>query len=169
VWVQAADKFGSALAAVGDDQWEVPSPCEGWTVRDLVDHAVGAQRQLGGLFGASVNEDVDWSTVRSAMEAAIADPANLEGNAPPEVFGGMAKHQLFGIAVGDLVLHAWDLARATGTDETLPSDAVEAVHMGLQRMPPEMLRSQRMFGPEIAVADDASAQDKLLAFVGRQP
>jgi uncharacterized protein (TIGR03086 family) len=169
VWVQAADKFESTLAEVRDEQWEAASPCDEWTVRALVDHAVGAQRQLGPMFGASIGEDADWSTTRSAIETAIADPANLEGDTPPQVFGGMPKHQLLGIAVGDLALHAWDLARAIGADETLPPAAVEAVHMGMQRMPAEMLRSPKMFGPEIPVADDASAQDKLLGFVGRQP
>ena len=39
----------------------------------------------------------------------------------------------------------------------------------MQRMPAEMLRSPKMFGPEIPVGDDASAQDKLIGFVGRQP
>ena len=41
--------------------------------------------------------------------------------------------------------------------------------MGLQRMPEEMLRGERMFGPAVEVAEDASAQDKLIGFVGRQP
>jgi hypothetical protein len=41
--------------------------------------------------------------------------------------------------------------------------------MGLQRLPEEMLRSDRMFGPAVEVADDASAQDRLIAFVGRKP
>jgi len=169
IWVQTADAFDQHLAAVTDDQWAAASPCTEWTVRELVDHAVGAQRQLGGLFGASVEEGDDWATVRAAVQAAISDPANLEGNAPPQVFGGMPKHQVLGIAVGDLLLHAWDLARAIGADETLPAEAVQAVYMGFQRMPEPMLRSGGMFGPAIEVADDASEQDKLLAYTGRQP
>lgn len=169
IWVQTADTFEAHLAAVTDDQWAAPSPCTEWTVRELVDHAVGAQRQLGGLFGAAVDEGADWTAVRAAVQAAISDPTNLEGNAPPQVFGGMPKHQVLGIAVGDLLLHAWDLARAIGADETLPAEAVQAVAMGFQRMPEPMLRSGGMFGPAIEVADDASEQDKLLAFTGRQP
>ena len=81
----------------------------------------------------------------------------------------MPKHQLLGIAVGDLLLHTWDLARATGGDETLPAEAVEAVLMGFRRMPEPVLRSSRMFGPAVEVADDAGEQDQLLAFTGRQP
>ena len=68
-----------------------------------------------------------------------------------------------------VLVHSWDLDRAIGVDETLPEAAAASTMMGLQRMPNEMLRREGMFGPAVAVADDASAQDKLIAFVGRQP
>lgn len=169
LWVRTADAFGERLAAVTDAQWADATPCSEWNVRQLVDHAVDAQRRLGGLFGAAITDGADWAATRAAVETAIADPANLAGNAPPQVFGGMPKHQLLGIAVGDLLLHTWDLARATGGDETLPAEAVEAVLMGFRRMPEPVLRSSRMFGPAVEVADDAGEQDQLLAFTGRQP
>lgn len=64
---------------------------------------------------------------------------------------------------------SWDLARSIGADDTLPAGAVEATLMGLGRLPEEMLRSETMFGPAVEVAADASPQDRLLGFVGRQP
>ena len=93
----------------------------------------------------------------------------LEGTIEGGPMNGMPKHQGMGLGTADVLLHGWDLARAIGADETLPAAAVEAVHMGLARVPEPMLRSPGMFGPEIEVADDASAQDKMLAFAGRQP
>jgi len=83
-------------------------------------------------------------------------------------FGDMPKHQMVGILIGDLLIHSWDLARSIGADDTLPPAAVEATMMGLSRFPEEQMRGS-MFGPAIEVPDDASAQDKLIGFVGRQP
>ena len=81
----------------------------------------------------------------------------------------MPKQGVAGLVIGDLLVHTWDLARSIGADDTLPEAAVESTLMGLQRLPDEMLRGETMFGPPVDVADDASAQDKLIAFVGRQP
>ena len=81
----------------------------------------------------------------------------------------MPKQGVAGMVIGDLLVHSWDLAQALGLDGTLPAEAAEATLMGLQRMPEPMLRGENMFGPAIEMPDDASTQDKLLGFVGRQP
>lgn len=167
IWRLAADKWSEVSAQVGDGDWDKPTPCDGWTVRDLVDHAMHWQAMGGGILGAGTAPGADWASVKPALSAALDDPSNLEGTA--EQFNNMPKHQVLGFVIGDLLIHAWDLARAIGADETLPPAAVEATMMGLGNVPAEMLRGENMFGPEIEVADDASAQDKLLAFVGRRP
>ena len=76
--------------------------------------------------------------------------------------------------IGDLLIHSWDLARSIGADETLPPAAVDATMAGLHHVPPELLRGtnplgQPMMGPPVEVADDASVQDRMLAFTGRRP
>lgn len=167
VWGQAADKWSEVFDQIGDDDWAKATPCDGWTVRELVDHAMFWQGRGAGVFGAEVADDADWATVRAALGAALADPANLAGEA--EQMGGMPKAAVAGLVTTDLLVHSWDLARAIGADETLPEAAAASTMMGLQRMPEEMLRSERMFGPAVEVAEDASAQDKLIGFVGRQP
>jgi uncharacterized protein (TIGR03086 family) len=167
IWQQAADKFNEVLDQVGDDQWSAQTPCDEWTVRQLVDHVVYWQGMGGGILGAGTSGDDDWKQIEPALGVALRDPANLEGTA--EQFNGMPKHQVAGFVIGDLVIHTWDLARAIGADEHLPQAAVEATLMGLERVPAEMLRSSNMFGPPVDVADDASAQDKLLGFAGRRP
>ncbi len=169
IWQQAADNFDRHVRAVGDDQWDAPSSCGEWSVRELVDHTVHWQAVVGSVVGAGTSPGDSWDTVYPALGAALADPSNLEGNAPEDVMGGMPKHQVLGLGLGDVLLHGWDLARSIGADDTLPPDAVQAVQMGLERLPEQMLRSPSMFGPPIDVADDASPQDKLLAFTGRQP
>jgi uncharacterized protein (TIGR03086 family) len=72
------------------------------------------------------------------------------------------------IVVGDVFIHTWDLARATGLDESLDADQVQRMLESMGSIPDEVLRSGGMFGPRIDVADDADDQTKLLAFVGRR-
>lgn len=167
MWQQAAAKWNEVSAQVGDADLAKPTTCSDWTVQDLVDHAMHWQGAGGGVLGAGTEPGQDWATVEPALAAALQDPANLEGNA--EQFGDMPKQGVAGLITGDLLVHCWDLARSIGADDTLPVEAVEATLMGLQRMPEAMLRSDTMFGPAVEVAADASLQDQLLAFVGRQP
>ena len=167
VWREAAAKWSEVSGQVADEHWDLPTNCGDWTVRDLVDHAMHWQAMGGSVFGAGTTPGDDWATIEPKLSAALDDPSNLEGVA--EQMGGMPKQQVVGFVIGDLVLHSRDLARAIGADDTLPAGAVQATLMGLQRVPEEMLRGETMFGPPIAVGDDASTQDQLLAFSGRQP
>src|SRR5207342_546189 len=72
------------------------------------------------------------------------------------------------IYTGDVFLHRWDLARATGQDETLDPDKCAAMLEGMLPMD-EVLRQSGQYGPRVHVPDDADVQTKLLAFIGRTP
>lgn len=164
IWGLAADKWDEVMAQVGEADMATSTTCDGWSVQDLVDHAMGWQGRGGAAFGV---EAADWAERKPALKAALADPANLEGTV--EAFGGMPKQAVAGLLTTDLLVHAWDLARSVGADETLPDAAVQSALMGLQRLPEPMLRSENMFGAAVEVPEDAIAQDRLIAFVGRQP
>lgn len=167
-WRETAEAFDQRYQAIGD-QAQASTPCDGWCVQDLVDHALGVQKQIaGGMLGVELAEGADWPAVRQGIESALGDPSVLDGEMPQGPFGPMPKSMMLGIGTSDLLLHTWDLARAIGADETLPAAPVESAYMGLQRMPSEALRSEGRFGPELEVAEDASMQAKLLAFTGRQ-
>ena len=131
----------------------------------MVDHAMGSQVNGGGVIGASISPESDWTAIQAGMSAAFQDPSNLEGMAEQ---WGMPKQAVAGIVTGDLLVHSWDLARSIGADESLPEEAVVATLTGIQRMPAEFLRSPNMFGSAIDVGDDATNQEKLLGFLGRQ-
>lgn len=167
VWRQAAGKWSEVVGQVGDADWDKPTTCDGWTVRELVDHAMHWQASGASALGADVSPGDGWATIEPALDRALDDPSVLDGEA--ESFGGIPKHQVLGLLVGDLLIHSWDLARSLGADDTLPPAAVEATMMGLQRMPEKMLRGENMFGPPVGVGDDASPQDRLIGFVGRRP
>ncbi len=70
--------------------------------------------------------------------------------------------------MNDVLLHTWDLAHATGQDETLDPDEVAALYEGMLPLD-EMLRQSGQYGPRVEVPDDADVQTKLIAFIGRQP
>src|SRR5882672_8055816 len=112
--------------------WSRPSPCEGWSVRDVVAHVVIVHRRvLARLDGGEVpgiepmpplaGEDLpaDLRIVIAAVRAAVEDP----GRAPrrvESVIGPLTFAELVGtLLCSDILLHTWDLARATGQDERL--------------------------------------------------
>ncbi|MEM7091825.1 MAG: TIGR03086 family metal-binding protein [Actinomycetota bacterium] len=168
IWNQSADAFTQRYDAISAEQWNADTPCEGWCVQDLVDHAVGVQIQFaGGLVGAEIPEGADWPTARDAIRAKLDAGGALDGMTEMPPMGTVPKMVPFGIAASDLVIHTWDLARAIGADETLPPAAVAATHAGLQRFPPEAMRGAGMFGDEVAGADADDAQTQMLKFSGR--
>ncbi len=168
IWNSSADAFTERYNAVTEEQWSATTPCDGWTVKDLVDHAVGVQCQFAGnLVGADIAEGADWPTARQAIEAALGNEGALEGMTEMGPMGTVPKTVPFGIAASDLLVHTWDLARAIGADETLPAGPVAATYAGLQRFPEEAMRGETMFGPAVECAEDADEQTKMLSFAGR--
>jgi uncharacterized protein (TIGR03086 family) len=69
----------------------------------------------------------------------------------------------------DVLIHTWDLARATGQDEKLEPDLVDACSAMFLPEIPELGRAAGIIGPAVDVGADASAQDRLLAAMGRRP
>jgi uncharacterized protein (TIGR03086 family) len=167
-----AEKFTDVYASVRDTDMDTQTPCSEWTVRGLIDHNLQWQARGGAMLGAATKPGDDWDTIREAFATHLADPSNLEGTV--EEFGGVPKQQLAAFLIGDLLIHSWDLAHSIGADETLPPAAVEATMDGLHHAPPELLRGHNplgvpMMGPAIDISDDASLQDRMLAFSGRRP
>jgi len=169
-----AARFDAVLADVPDDRWDAESPCEGWTARQVVGHVAESQHGFLSRFDRApeVTGDplADWPVVRDAVQAGLDDPevSGIE-------YDGMFGRTTFGATVdqfmcADLVVHAWDVARATGLPdhEPMPAEEVERIHGELAQIGPAM-RSPGVFGPEVEVPADASAQDRFLGFIGRQP
>jgi uncharacterized protein (TIGR03086 family) len=179
---EAAERYRTLSAAMTDTiagvpagQWGSQSPCEDWTARDVVGHLVDTSGMFLGFIGREAPEgpSVDddplgaFTNGRDAVQAALDDPATAT-----QEFDGMFGRTTFeasvdGFLSADLVIHRWDLARATGQDETLPPDEVARLHERLAAMG-DKLRGPGAFGPAVEPPEGADAQTELLCFLGRQ-
>ena len=171
-YTRVADGFERVLTGVTD--WDATTPCEEWNARTLAAHVVDIQHmfmaRLDGSEPATVEPDADvqasWQQARASMEKALTD----HGDQQVDHFGGKApfSESVTTVVCADTLLHTWDLARGTGQDDTLDLSSVAAASAFLTPNG-DMMRSPGGFGPEVTVAADASPQDRLVAFAGRDP
>jgi uncharacterized protein (TIGR03086 family) len=166
--------------AVPEDAWDEPSPCEGWTAREVAGHAMGVVANVAAKLGArdAVNAFGDVAgiagrdpaaTYRHIRDEVLEALDHDEALAAPvqSALGMMSMDEYLGALVGDALIHAWDIARATGVDERLDPDLVEYVLARMTAHP--VARSAGRFGDEVAPAEGATPQERLLALSGRQP
>jgi uncharacterized protein (TIGR03086 family) len=182
-----ANDFERKVAAVGPGQWANQSPCADWLARDVVGHIVEMHgvmlRPLGLDLSPAPSIDTDplaaFRSARADIEAVLTAPAlaGVESTTPGGV-QTVAEH-IDGVVSADMVLHGWDLARATGQDETIDPQEVEQMWAENQAVPDAMMAKLRtpgafgpgivVFGPEVKVPAEAPLQDRLLGFIGRDP
>lgn len=175
---KALDLFDSRVRATPGTAWASPSPCEGWTARDVVAHLVTNLRALreaagGGDFFATFGQPVEGDVVEAWTRERDAAPASLEGAEANGVTAVTVRGNavpLGAIVDGlmrDLVIHTWDLARAVGGDERLPDDLVSAATAAMS-MVGEASRGPGLYGYEVPAPPGADAQTRLLALSGRK-
>jgi uncharacterized protein (TIGR03086 family) len=181
---RAGAEFRARLDRVRADQWSLPTPCAEWDVRALVNHVVTAnltgERLLHGasredtvaLIGTDlVGDDPPAAFERSvaAQAAAFREPGALDQIVHHPAFD-MPATQLLEFRIGDLLIHAWDLARAIGADETLDPEVVDAVWESLAPLASALPASGAFgAGASSALGEPASRQLHLLDLSGRRP
>ncbi len=174
----AAEVTGQVIDAITDEQWSLPTPCGDWTVRDLVQHVVAgndgftaalseppaapgltAQRSgnLAGDYGRSVRAVVDAFRQPGVLERVVSVPF---GTVP----GAVALH----LRITELLVHGWDLTRATGQGVTFPEDLAEQELAFTRRALADIPPGRSPFALPEPVADDALAIDRLAACLGRK-
>jgi uncharacterized protein (TIGR03086 family) len=180
----ATEEFRLRLAAVGADQHFLPTPCDDWNVNGLVSHVLGGNHMAvrlvegarrpeatGYLAGLPLGEDplATYDEVAAAQLAAFSAPGALE-RVCEHPMGDLPGAMVLGFRVGDLTLHTWDLAEATGGDTDLHPELVEQVWTSLQPIRGSIALSG-VFGegPSGELDDDAPLQQRLLDLVGRRP
>lgn len=177
---RAQDGFDAVLAAVRDDQWDTPSACTEWSLRDVAGHVVWGQRQLrawasgedyaetAGAPGAphpgvlaGTNPVGTWraAAVATLTEEELRRPVSLPGLGEIPVAG------IVTLLITDLVAHSWDIGSAAGQDVRLPPDLVEVAFTWARA---NAVRRPGFFGPELVAPGGADEQTRMLAFLGRR-
>jgi uncharacterized protein (TIGR03086 family) len=172
---RAQEAFVGVLTHVGPDQFGAPTPCTEWTIRDLIEHVIGGNEQVGPWSGSPDASAARPDDIVAAHRAAAA--AAQEVFAGPDAmtttfklpFGEIPGQLFIGMRTSDVLTHAWDLAAATGQptdlDPELAAEQLAAVRafVGPQFRGPGMpFRDEQPCSPERAPAD------QLAAFLGRK-
>jgi uncharacterized protein (TIGR03086 family) len=169
-------QFTERVRAVPADAWNNPSPCEGWTARDVVGHLT---EWIPAFFGSqgvefpavpSVQDDPvgAWETVQQTVGNALRNPTMAAKQVETPFSKQSLAETVDMIVTGDVFTHTWDLARATGQTETLDPDHLQRMIAAMGEMPDEVLRADGMFGPRVEVPADADDQTRFLAYAGRR-
>ena len=154
---RASDGF-AAVAHAGA-RWDAPSPCTDWDTRGVIEHVIGFHevlllRPLGVKAHRPREGPAErWDATAAALFAALAA-------AEPQ--------SILPTLTTDVLVHTWDLAKAFGMDVELDAELCErALAAALPRE--EQLRQSDMFGPRVAVPEQATVQAQLLGVFGRDP
>jgi uncharacterized protein (TIGR03086 family) len=171
--------WATRLNAVTADQWNDPTPCSEWNVRDLVNHVVGEdlwtvplmEGRTVGQVGSSLDGDVlGEDPIRAGLEAAknavsVVAERLPHGDAVHLSYGDEDPKEYISQLAADHLIHSWDLAAATRGDTRLDPHLVVAVAEWFTARE-ERYRSGGAIGPRAPLTGDAQAD--LLAAFGRR-
>jgi uncharacterized protein (TIGR03086 family) len=183
----ATRRMADLISAIPDEWLDRPTPCPAYTLGDLVDHVGGltlaftaaATKTFGDASAQGPSGDAsrlgdDWRTRIPRDLAALAeawrDPASWSGmtqagglELPGEVAGL--------VALDELVVHGWDIARASGQPCDCDRRSLEAVHGFVAQFSGSGQEAARegLFGPVVDVPEDAPLLDRVIGLTGRDP
>ena len=172
LYATRAARVGTLLPTADPD---AATPCEGWSVRDVVEHMLSTQRDFLTGHGHDVPDvsgEADLARAWATHTAAVGDLLARPGVAT-QAYDGFFGPTTIGETIADfygvdLVVHGWDVARALGRDWPIDDDEADAVAETARGWGPA-LRMDGICGPEVPVAADASPQERLLGLLGRDP
>lgn len=175
---RATECASGKVKAVTPPDLAKPTPCSEFDVRALLNHMIGGLAMLttaaegekapipeGDQFGSDPAGAYDQR--RSALITAVRGDGVLDRDWDMP-FGPMSGSMMASIAFMEHLTHAWDIAKATGQDTTLSADLVMECMEVVTPMD-AMMRMPGVCGPAVSVPDNAAPQDKLVAFLGRNP
>ncbi|MEV6104712.1 TIGR03086 family metal-binding protein [Streptomyces sp. NPDC051940] len=177
---EALDFFTRRVHLVRPDQWDAPTPCTEWSVRDLVNHLTVEQLWVPPLVeGATIAEVGDrfdgdqlgddpvatWDRAAASALSAFNEPGAMERTVHLSV-GATPAEAYCSQMTTDAAVHGWDLARAIGADEQMPPALAEFTLREVEPYAADLAASG-LFAPAVATPPDADAQTKVLGLMGR--
>ena len=175
--------FGTIVAAVPDDAWGGPSPCDGWTALDVFGHVadvtdVGAKILRGEPFGVTAHDPpssaaeadrvAQWNRLAAAAHTALSGVTDFDRKVESPM-GTRTIRDGLAFPAADLYLHGWDLGTATGQEVIIPDDVIAFLRGMFTRLPDDAIRRPGIFRPARAAPAGATATDSLIAWTGRDP
>ena len=180
--VRAVDASLEVVMGIGPAELDRPTPCPEYDVRALLGHLSRwtTDRSRAAALKSPIAEAPDENVViepgwadryaegARAAAAAWAGPAAWEGTTSLSGAMEMPAEMVGGILYAEHLLHAWDLAVATGRKLALDDDLAQALFGQVSSMA-GMARQHQAFGPEVPVAASASPVERALGLAGRDP
>jgi uncharacterized protein (TIGR03086 family) len=177
---QTVEAWADLVGRVGDEQWDLPTPCSDWTVRDLVNHVAGEDlwtvpllegstiEEVGDRLDGDVLGDDPVTAAADAADAALAVVADRlpRGGTVQLSYGEERLEEYLSQLTADHLVHGWDLAVAIGAPARMAPDSVAGVAAWFADRE-EMYRSVGAVGPRAGTYDDP--QDDLISGFGRDP
>lgn len=179
---KSLEEFDKRIRKVADDQWDLPTPCAEWNVRDLVNHIVNEDKWVRPLLEGKTVEEVGeafdgdllgddpvaaWDSTSEEARASVNEPGAMERIVHLS-FGDFPGSEYIGQLYTDHVVHAWDLARGIGADDSLDEELVQECFARNKPLE-EILKASGAFGERIEPPEGADTQTQLLAVMGREP
>ena len=183
----AAQRMVALLDGVPEHQLDAPTPCADTSLGDLIDHVGGltlaftaAAEKAGGEMG-DMQPSADASRLGDDWRERISGdlPKLAEAWREPAAWEGMTKaggQDLPGevaglVALDELVIHGWDVARASGQHYEPDQVSLEACHRFVDQFsgPEHADQREGLFGPIVEVPDDAPLLDRVIGLSGRDP
>jgi uncharacterized protein (TIGR03086 family) len=176
---QTFDHASTVVGGVRPSQLDAPTPCLEWDVRALLSHMMGVVVDMGrGASGGELLPDMNAFRLDDDLGAQFRSEADrtlaawtargLEGEVNIGA-GPMPAQLAVSINLVDTTTHAWDVARATGQDDTLPDALAVTVLEAGKGFLNDDVRTFAGIDPALPIAADANPLDELVAFMGRQP
>jgi uncharacterized protein (TIGR03086 family) len=174
------DSWNDRVRGIGGDQWDLPTPCSDWTVRDLVNHVAGEDlwtvpllqgstiEEVGDRLDGDLLGDQPTAVALDAAEAAVAVVAERlpAGGTVQLSYGEERLEEYLLQLAADHLVHGWDLAVAIGGPARLDPELVTDVAEWFAERE-EIYRTVGAVGPRPGSYDDS--QDDLIAGFGRDP
>jgi uncharacterized protein (TIGR03086 family) len=177
--VAALELQRDVAVAIDPDDLRMPSGCDGWTVRAVLDHSIGVTTKLAAFAAGDTDEphapagDLVGSdhvvTMRTLVEHATRCWASVDlGRTCRLPFGTFTADEAAGINLFDVLAHTWDVAHVSTTQLDADDPVWDAGRRAASRVIGER-RDPRHYAPELPAPPAASPMARFLAYLGRDP
>ncbi len=163
-------RFDAIVQSLSADDLDRPTPCDGWTVRDIVQHVADTEHDLLVARELASGDAEGWAATRAKVQAVLDDDSTREMQ-----YDGWFGPTTLGATIDafysmDLMVHGWDIAVAVGSPAAADADPEDvAIARALLEPAGDAMRMPGICGPEVAVPSAATDWHRFLGWTGRNP